>query len=494
VLFRKSCCAATSRNAIIMANRQAGRRRRIPLLHLIAFLAIAHFARAQSPQTPAPGPGVAQLEANQQRKVGQVYYADGNVEIRYRGTRLQADHAEYNASTDDVVLSGHIQFDYLTEHLKADRAEYNLRTDRGRFDNVSGSLQIERKANPQLLVTPTPLSFEAASVERLNEGTYRIRNAKLTVCDPSHPTWTFGARRATLHVNQSVALLDTDFRLFRIPLIYLPYADVPNEKSRQSGFLMPELSKSSIKGTLVGDAYYWAPVSWADATVGAQYLSLRGWQLNDNVRMKPSENTTISGSYFGVIDKLHQGGSSANAQLNTQLGGNWHAAVNFNELTSLTFQEVFSPTFNEAVTSEVASTAFATKHFDGFNLGFDVHDYKNFLTAQPQTSINLRTLPAVRFGSEDRAPWKRWPLYLGLDAFTSGVHRSDPGETEPDGTIVPPVNTRALSIARSSRRASPFPFTGAIGSASRRPIRFKTPSTAHKTPTASPRTRLSGAM
>ena len=60
-------------------------------------------AMAQS-RLPA-GPGMAQLEANQQRKVGQVYYADGNVQIRYRGTRLQADHAEYHADTDQAILS-----------------------------------------------------------------------------------------------------------------------------------------------------------------------------------------------------------------------------------------------------------------------------------------------------------------------------------------------------------------------------------------------------
>src|SRR5579871_2726005 len=128
LLLPKPSRGKIARNAIIMVNRLAGRRRRITLLSLLAIIAFtAQLARAQSPQptesaqTPAPSPGMAQLEANQQRKVGQIYYADGDVDIRYRGTRLQADHAEYNAATDDVVLTGHIQFDYLTEHLKADR-------------------------------------------------------------------------------------------------------------------------------------------------------------------------------------------------------------------------------------------------------------------------------------------------------------------------------------------------------------------------------------
>ena len=370
--------------------------------------------RRRWPQSRLPaGPGVAQLEANQQRKVGQIYYADGNVQIRYRGTTLQADHAEYHADTDEAILSGHVQYDYGTQHLKADRAEYNVRTDKGRFEDASGSVRIERKANPQLLVTPNPLSFEAATIERLDENTYRLYHAKLTVCDPEHPNWTFGAERATLHVDHGVALLYANFRLFRIPLIYLPYANIPEEKSRQSGFLMPEISKSSIKGTIVGDAYYWAPTSWADTLVGAQLYTLRGWEQNADLRMLPSTNTTISANYFGVVDRLGEGGHSLNIKLNTQLGG-WHLAADYNQLTSLIFQEVFSPTFSEAVNSEVITTAFATNNFNGYSFDGGAHNYKDYLTALPETSIDLRTGPEVRFDSVERAPWKNWPVYVGF--------------------------------------------------------------------------------
>ena len=296
-------------DAIIMANRLAGHRRRIPLT-LIALVvlstmaATAALATAQAPQqtTPVPGPGVVQLEANQQRKAGQVFYADGNVLIRYRGVQIQADHAEYNTATEQVVLTGHVQFDHLTEHLKADRAEYNLRTQKGQFQQVSGSINVMRKPNPELLVTPNPVSFEATLVERIDENTYQIYHAKMTVCNTDKPTWIFDAREATLHVDRNVAMLYTSFRLFRIPLIYLPYADVPNEKSRQSGFMMPEISNSSIKGDIVGDAYYWAPTSWADATAGAQLLTLRGWEQNLAMRMKPSENNDDLG------DVLRRGG------------------------------------------------------------------------------------------------------------------------------------------------------------------------------------------
>ena len=208
---------------------------------------------------------------------------------------------------------------------------------------------------------------------------------------------------------------------------------------------MPEISKSSIKGTILGDAYYWAPTSWADTMLGAQYLSLRGWEQNANLRMKPSENTTISATYFGVVDRLGEGRPLAERKAeHPSISDGWHIAADFNQLTSLTFQEVFSPTFNEAVNSEVNTTGFATKNFDGFSLNFDAHDYKNFLTAQPETSIDLRTAPEVRFDSMDQAPWKRLPFYFGFDLFGDAVHRSDPGETTLAGVVIPPENTHAF--------------------------------------------------
>ena len=47
------------------------------------------------PKLPAAG-GEATLEADQQRQAGNVFYADGHVDLRYENVRLQADHVEYN--------------------------------------------------------------------------------------------------------------------------------------------------------------------------------------------------------------------------------------------------------------------------------------------------------------------------------------------------------------------------------------------------------------
>src|SRR2546425_10287076 len=104
----------------------------------------------------------------------------------------------------------------------------------------------------------------------------------------------------------------------------------------------------------------------------------------------------------------------------------WRAVADINQLTSLTFRLAFAETFGEAVNSEVHTAAFVTNNFRGFSLNFAALNYKNFLSAQPETSVVLRRAPGARFSSVEQAPWKRLPIYFGFDAFADAVHRSEP--------------------------------------------------------------------
>jgi LPS-assembly protein len=437
---------------------------------LLAGAILTRGATAQQ-MPPATGEVTARLEAEQQRKEGDLFFADGNVEIQYRNLRLRADHAQYNAKTYLVAARGHVQLDVGTQHLAADSADLNVRTGEGHFEHVRGEVRVDHRPNAYILVSPNPLVFEAREVRRLDSRTYIIEQAWLTVCEPDKPRWKFFATHATLHVDRSVALVNANFRMFRIPLLYMPYATAPaGSKLRQSGFLLPELSETTLKGVVLGDAYYWAPRDWTDVTLGAAYLSRRGWQQNAEFRAKPWENMSISARYFGVIDRglpstlldstgqpvldssgnpvkemLKQGGHSARFELDGKLNGGWRAVANLNELTSLTFQLAFAPTFGEAVNSEVRTSAFVTNNFHGFSVNFAAGDYKNFVNAQPEVAVVLRNAPEVRFSSVDQAPWKRVPIYFGMDAFAGAVHRND--EQLVAGAVIPGIDTPA-AVAR----------------------------------------------
>ena len=409
---------------------------------LLLLCAIAPVSRvaARPQQRLSAGQGIVKLEADQQRQVGKKFFADGNVDIVYRDVRLRADHVEFDDETKVAIARGHVQFDRDEQHLDADTATFELRTGHGVFHNVHGSFKTQRRPNINLLVSSNPLLFYAVEVERVDERVYKIREAWLTVCPPDRPTWKFFAPHATIVIQHQVHLERATFRLFSVPIVYLPYATVPaGRRLRQSGFMTPEVGDSSVKGYFVGDSYYWAPTEWMDSTLGAQIMTRRGWSQNANFRARPDPNVRMDASYYGVNDRgvvqngvrVTQGGHEAHFGLDALLPGGWRVVADLNELTSLTFRLAFAETFAQAVNSEVRNTAFLTNTFRGFTISFAALSYKNFLstnditTGTPETSVVLRTAPEARFMSYDQAPWQKLPVYFSFDLFADGVHRAD---------------------------------------------------------------------
>jgi LPS-assembly protein len=387
--------------------------------------------------------GLVQLEAQQQRKQGNTFYADGDVDIHYGAMRLRADHAQYNSDTGEARLSGHLRYDTDTQSLEATDGVYNFRTGQGTFHNVRGTVKAVRLSNRNVLVSQNPFLFSAREVRRTSEQAYQIYNAWVTVCPVDRPTWKFYTRQATIRIEKSARLRHANFRLLGVPILYLPYASVPvGRHLRQSGFMVPEIGQSTLKGFIIGDAFYWAPVSWFDTTINAELFSRRGPAVVVDLRAKPADSFSASYHFFGVDDRglpgtngvrVPQGGHESHFTLDAELPQGWRAVADVNTLTSLTFRLAFAATYADAVNGEVISTAFLTNNFRGFSLNFAGNAYKNYfgtpptstVGTPPQPSVELRTAPEVRFDSVDIAPWK-WPVYLGIGTYADGVNRKDP--------------------------------------------------------------------
>lgn len=441
----------------------------------------------QQIHVPSGKGGYATLSSSgPQKRQGDLFIADGSVDLQYQEFRLRADHMEYNNRTRDAVAGGHVQFDYENQHLEADEARYNVASGTGTFQNVRGTVRIMRRPNPMVLVSENPLYFQAGEVQRLPGDVYIVRHAWVTICDPSRPTWQFFAPRARIRLNKTVALVNANFRIYKVPLIWIPYATAPaGARLRQSGFLIPDIGNSSRKGFIFGDAFYWAPATWMDATLGAQLMSRRGWSQRAEIRATPSQNTSINYNYYGVIDRglrdasgvrQPQGGHQQRFEMQSLLPGNWRFVTDINQLSSLTFRLAFADAYGDAINSEVRSAGFLTNNFHGFSLNFAALNDKNFLTINPETSVSLRSAPEARFGSVDRAPWKRLPLYFGFDSFVGSVRRQDQfletaamvqrGEFAPRVTIPihfgPWLGITTSAAFRTSRYGASLDATGSL--------------------------------
>ncbi len=401
---------------------------------LIGFFPTQRTHAQQLPPTRQGG-AIAEITASgPQRKEGDLYIAEKDVDVHYLGMHLQADHVEYNTDTSQAIARGHVIYDYQNEHLEADEAQLNVATNKGTFQNVRGSIHLDRHPNPLVLVTENPLYFEAKQVDRISEDVYLVHHGWFTVCDPRSSTWQFYAPEAKVTLDKSVALINANFRIYRVPLFWLPYATAPaGEHIRQSGFMLPILGNSNSKGFTFGDAFYWAPTTWMDATVAFEYFSKRGPGQRAAFRAKPYENTSIQYTYYGVEDRgvpgvsppEKQGGYEQQLEIQSLWNHGWRFVTDLNQLSSLTFRLAFAGTYNEAISSEIRSSVFLTNNFRGFSFNVDGLNDRSFLELQPENSVVLRSAPEVGFSSVEQAPWRNLPVYFSFSSFAGTVHRDD---------------------------------------------------------------------
>ena len=392
--------------------------------------------------------------AIQQEEQAGIYKLHGAVEIHYGGYILRADEATYNSETKEAAAEGHFALDGgpNDDHIRASRGIYNLELETGRFYDVTATTGLRFHANRVILTSTAPFAFTGKVVEKTGPDHYLVYDGTITTCELPNAKWKFDARKVIVDVGGNARIYHSTFLLHGLPILYFPFATHPVEKeSRQSGFLLPSVARSSSKGNVLGEAYYWAINRMMDMTLGAEYFSQRGWSQRGTFRAMPSETSYVDLSYFGVIDRgigsppLKEGGENVRLNAAGNVDG-FRAVADVDYLSSCLFRLAFNEVFSQAVYSEVKSQGFLSKSTNGFNVNGFVELYQNFLSTTPGQLIRISHAPSFDLSSVDHQ-LGRTPLYWSFDASAAGLSRSEPQECSTSGlvpTCTPPFRTGYL--------------------------------------------------
>jgi LPS-assembly protein len=386
-------------------------------------------------EASAPSPPVIQREENvriqaiEQEKDGPVYKLRGHVEIRYGTYSLYADEVTYNSDTGEANFEGHAVLDGgpNDEHIEASHGNYNLRTESGKFYDVIGTIGVQARGKAMILTSSTPFAFTGKTVEKTSRDHFIVNDGSVTTCELPRPKWTFNAHKVVVDVGGNARVYRSSFRIRDVPVFYFPFAAFPTERlGRKSGFLIPSFGRSSTKGTIFGDSVYWAITRSMDATAGAEYYSQRGWAQRGQFRARPSDTSYVDFTYFGVLDRKHQGGEDVTLSGEGRFLQNFRAVTTIDYLSSFIFRLAFSETFTQAVNSEVKSQAFLSNTTRGFSYNALVQRYQDFESSQNGDVITILHAPSFALSSVDRR-LGRSPLYWSIDAAAEGLSRSEPG-------------------------------------------------------------------
>jgi LPS-assembly protein len=377
-----------------------------------------------------------------QERDGSVYKLHGAVEIYYEKYVLRSDEATFNSDTNEATASGHFALDGgpNDDHIRASHGTYNFELETGKFYDVTGTTGLRFRNNRPILTSTAPFAFSGKRVEKVSPQHYLVYDGTITTCELPHPNWLFDARKVDVDVGGNAKIYRSVFVLHGFPILYFPFATHPVEKeSRQSGFLIPSAGRSSTKGTIIGEAYYWAINRMMDATVGAEYFSLRGWSQRGEFRARPSDTSYVDLNYFGVVDRgigtppLPEGGQNARLNAVGNVGG-FRAVANIDYLSSFLFRLAFNEVFSQAVYSEVKSQAFLSRSANGFSFNGFTERYQNFLSTTPGQVITILHAPSFDFSSVDR-PIAGTPLYWSVDSSAAGLSRSEPEQCSTAGLV-----------------------------------------------------------
>lgn len=397
----------------------------------------AKYPVARVVPSPASGDSVVIESAGPQTYEGGVYSLDRDVVITYGDRRVEAEHIEYDSNTGDLTVTGHVLVTARsnTEIIHASHGVYNLKTATGRFFDVTGSVGVfpHGSSRRPIYTSGNPFLFTGRMLVKTGDRDYDLYDGTLTSCQLPRPDWLLSSARFTLDENKASARNST-FRLLNVPLLFLPYVTHPiDAEQRESGIMIPTIGQSTTRGLTLGEQFYLTLGRSADLTVGAEYYSNIGFAENATFRLRGPGNDFLTFHYTQVLDRrpaaTNQGGEEVVLAARRDLTPTTRAVANVDYLSSYVYREAFTDVFNQAVNSDIVSTAYVTHAANGYEAAafFDRYQGIKALASgnNPQQQVHIFHAPTFSFNTTDHRLGGTG-LELSMESSASGLKRSQP--------------------------------------------------------------------
>jgi len=377
----------------------------------------------------APGPNDVVVIADSEESDGPLRHLRGHVHLETIDKQLEADEADYDEDTGDAEVRGHVRYENFMDGTKiqCDHGKYNVNSETGVFYEVTGTSQPKVVSRPGYLTTTNPFYFEGEWAEK-QEDRYIIHKGFITDCKVPKPWWKLTATKFDIIPNDRAIGYRAIFRIKLLPIFYAPaYRKSLEKLPRQSGFLTPNIGRSSLYGGMLGMSYYWAINRSYDTLYRIQYFTARGFAHTLDFRGKVTPGTDFSLNFYGVNDRLHQGGAQIAFDGRSALADGWEAHWHIDYLSSFLFREEFSQSFVGAIAAESHSVGFVARHWSTFGLDIVADRDEQFEDVGPQDKIVIKKLPEVDFLSRDRQILDGpLPLWFSMTSSAGFLDRTQP--------------------------------------------------------------------
>ncbi|HUF47911.1 MAG TPA: putative LPS assembly protein LptD [Vicinamibacterales bacterium] len=346
---------------------------------------------------------------------------------------ISADRLEHASNT--LVATGNVLIQQPGMRISADRAELSLITQLGIFDGAHGFLRVgdQPLAGQPLGTQKTDMEFYAERIEKVGARSYKLTNGRFTACAQAAPRWQFTMTGGTITLDKHALMRNAVLHVKNVPIFYLPFIYYPIDSGdRATGFLMPSYGASTIRGSSVSNAFFWALGRSQDVTFFHDWFTRAGQGAGAEYRIVSAPGSGGNLRFYLIDEKerVEENGLISparrsfdmNGDVNQTLGGSFRLVGRLNYFSDVATQQRYdqnvydlsnrSRAINMTVTGNVSRARLtATTEIRDYFYGADEGQRQGRL---PQ--VNL-TLP-------DR-PVGRSPIYFGAFGDVAYLLRQD---------------------------------------------------------------------
>jgi LPS-assembly protein len=300
---------------------------------LLSFAAVATVAHAadqscSSPTVPAllpQQPPTATRKPKGEKDVGR----EGLISV-------DADHSDYDVTSDTAIFKGNVVIRQGDRQLKADQVQIDTRKNikgQGGVDYTDPIVHILgaggnysptggadfKDAQFQLLQRSARGAAETMSLTP--EGILRLKEVTFTTCPANDNSWSLNASTITLDTRAKEGTArDAKIDFKGVPILYLPWVSFPLGDERKSGFLYPTPGFTSRGGVVLAVPYYWNIAPNMDFTAQPIEYSRRGIDLGGDFRyLEPGSHGELSWNFLPNDTVFHGSRSDVRLRNTTDL-------------------------------------------------------------------------------------------------------------------------------------------------------------------------------
>jgi lipopolysaccharide export system protein LptA len=198
--------------------------------------------------------------------------ASGNVEIIWQDYIIYADVVEFNQKSRELFAEGRVTMTSGDSVLSGEKMKFNLKTQSGELVDTYG------------LMSPF-VRYQADKLTQVDMQTLTFKRLDFSSCSQIVPRWKITGGKGKIKKEKYIELQDVIFRIKNVPVFYLPYLRYPVKKDgRTTGFLLPAIGDSSLRGFFVQSSFFWNIRSNIDLTLNLDYYQDLGLGLSEELR------------------------------------------------------------------------------------------------------------------------------------------------------------------------------------------------------------------